>query len=118
MTDQAGGTARSLRLIRAAAFCSSFDRMAIAPMLVAISVDLGASLGQATLAATAYFLLYGAMQPVWGMLSDRLGRVTVIRLTLAGAALASVASAAAPSLGVLLLARACAGALFAGVIPT
>ncbi len=118
MTDQAGGTARSLRLIRAAAFCSAFDRMAIAPMLVAISVDLGASLAQVTLAATAYFLLYGAMQPVWGMLSDRLGRVSVIRLTLAGAAIASLASAAAPTLGVLLVARACAGALFSGVIPT
>jgi predicted MFS family arabinose efflux permease len=118
MTDQAGGTARSLRLIRGAAFCSAFDRMAIAPMLVAISVDLGVSLAQVTFAATAYFLLYGAMQPVWGMLSDRLGRVSVIRLTLAGAAVASLASAAAPTLGVLLVARACAGALFAGVIPT
>jgi predicted MFS family arabinose efflux permease len=118
MTDQAGGTARSLRLIRGAAFCSAFDRMAIAPMLVAISVDLGVSLAQVTFAATAYFLLYGAMQPVWGMLSDRLGRVSVIRLTLAGAAIASLASAAAPTLGVLLVARACAGALFAGVIPT
>ncbi len=118
MDDGAGGTARSLRLIRGAAFCSSFDRMSIAPMLVAISVDLGVSLAQVTLAATAYFLLYGAMQPVWGMLSDRLGRVPVIRLTLAGAAVASIASAVAPTLGVLLVARGCAGALFAGVIPT
>jgi predicted MFS family arabinose efflux permease len=39
-------------------------------------------------------------------------------MTLAGAAVASLASAAAPSLEVLLVARACAGALFAGVIPT
>jgi predicted MFS family arabinose efflux permease len=109
---------RPLRLIRGAAFCSSFDRMAIAPMLVAISDDFGASLAAVTFAATLYFLLYGAMQVVWGMLSDRLGRVNVIRLTLAGAAVASVASAVAPSLGVLLVARAFAGALFAGVIPT
>src|SRR5215210_472392 len=108
---------RPLRLIRGPAFCSSFDRMAIAPMLVAISDDLGESLAAATFAATLYFLLYGALQPVWGMLSDRLGRVSVIRLTLAAAAVASVASAVAPSLGVLLAARACAGAMFAGVIP-
>lgn len=112
------GEGRHLRLIRGAAFCSSFDRMSIAPMLVAISVDLGASLAAVTFAATLYFLLYGAMQPVWGILSDRLGRVRLIRLTLAGAAIASLASAAAPSLAVLLVARACAGALFAGVIPT
>jgi predicted MFS family arabinose efflux permease len=116
--DRAGESSRSLRLIRASAFCSAFDRMSIAPMLVAISRDLDASLAAVTFAATLYFLLYGAMQPVWGMLSDRLGRVSVIRLTLAGAALASAASAFAPTLGVLLVARAFAGALFAGVIPT
>jgi predicted MFS family arabinose efflux permease len=109
---------RPLRLIRGAAFCSSFDRMAIAPMLVAITADLDASLAAVTFAATLYYLLYGAMQPVWGILSDRLGRVNTIRLTLAGAAVASLASALAPTLGMLLVARACAGALFAGVIPT
>jgi predicted MFS family arabinose efflux permease len=116
--DQAGGSRSSLRLLQASSFTSAFDRMAIAPMLVAISGDLDVSLGQVTLVATAYYLLYGAMQPVWGLLSDRLGRVNVIRLTLAGAAVASAASALAPSLGVLVAARACAGALFAGVIPT
>ena len=118
MDDGAGGTPGSLRLIRGAAFCSAFDRMSIAPMLVAISEDLEVSLSRVTLAATAYFLLYGAMQPVWGMLSDRVGRVNVIRFTLVGAAAASVVSALAPTIGVLLVARACAGALFAGVIPT
>jgi predicted MFS family arabinose efflux permease len=115
--DRGGDSRSSLRLIGAASFTSAFDRMAIAPMLVAIARDLDASLGQVTLAATAYFLLYGAMQPAWGILSDRLGRVRVMRLTLAGAAVASAASALAPSLGLLLAARACAGALFAGVIP-
>jgi predicted MFS family arabinose efflux permease len=116
--DRAGDASRSLRLIKGAAFCASFDRMAIAPMLVAITADLDVSLAEVTFTATLYFLLYGALQPAWGILSDRLGRVNVIRLTLAGAAVASVASAAAPSLAVLLVARACAGALFAGVIPT
>lgn len=116
--DQGGDSRSALRLIQAAAFASTFDRMTIAPMLVAIARDLGTSLGRVTLAATAYFLMYGALQPVWGVLSDRLGRVNVIRLTLAGAAAASAASALAPSLGVLLAARACTGALFAGVIPT
>jgi predicted MFS family arabinose efflux permease len=57
------------------------------------------------------------MQPVWGMLSDRLGRVRVIRLTLLGAAVAGVLSAAAPNLAVLISARALAGGLFAAVIP-
>jgi predicted MFS family arabinose efflux permease len=116
--DRGGDSRRSLRLIQAASFTSSFDRMAIAPMLVAIARDLDTSLGRVTIAATAYFLLYGATQPAWGILSDRLGRTPVMRLTLAGAAVVSAASALAPSLGVLLVARALAGALFAGVIPT
>src|SRR5215208_7842760 len=87
-------------------------------MLLTIAAGLGASLAEVATVASAYYLMYGAMQPVWGVLSDRLGRVRVIRLTLAGAAIASVASAVAPSLGALLVARAGAGALFAGVIPT
>src|ERR671913_1344786 len=51
------------------------------------------------------------------MLSDRLGRVRVIRLTLFGAAVAGVLSAAAPNLAVLIAARSLAGGLFAAVIP-
>jgi predicted MFS family arabinose efflux permease len=51
------------------------------------------------------------------MLSDRLGRVRVIRLTLFGAAVAGILSAAAPNLTVLIAARALAGGLFAAVVP-
>src|SRR4028119_2233880 len=106
-----------LPLLQFAAFFSSFDRFAVAPMLVTISVALGASLAETTATASLYYLLYGGMQPVWGMLSDRLGRVRVIRLTLFGAAVAGVLSAFAPNLAVLVAARALAGGLFAAVIP-
>jgi predicted MFS family arabinose efflux permease len=51
------------------------------------------------------------------MLSDRIGRVRVMRLTLYGATVAGVVSALAPNLGVLVAARALAGGLFAAVIP-
>jgi predicted MFS family arabinose efflux permease len=106
-----------LRLLQLAAFFSSFDRFAVAPMLVTIAAALGASLAETAAIASVYYLLYGAMQPVWGMLSDRLGRVRVIRLTLFGAAVAGILSAAAPNLGVLIAARALAGGLFAAVVP-
>ena len=106
-----------MRLLQLAAFFSSFDRFAVAPMLVTIAASLGASLAETTATASLYYLLYGGMQPVWGMLSDRLGRVRVIRLTLFGAALAGMLSAAAPNLAILVLARALAGSLFAAVIP-
>jgi predicted MFS family arabinose efflux permease len=106
-----------LRLLQLAAFFSSFDRFVVAPMLLTIAAALGASLAEVAATASLYYLLYGGMQPVWGMLSDRLGRVRVMRLTLFGAAVAGVLSAAAPNLAVLVAARALAGGLFAAVIP-
>ncbi len=105
------------RLLQLAAFFSSFDRFAIAPMLLTIAASLGASLTEVAATASLYYLLYGLMQPVWGMLSDRLGRVRVMRLTLFGAAVAGVLSSLAPNLTVLIIARALAGGLFAAVIP-
>jgi predicted MFS family arabinose efflux permease len=105
------------RLLQLAAFLSSFDRFAIAPMLLTIAASLGASLTEVAATASLYYVLYGLMQPVWGMLSDRLGRVRVMRLTLFGAAVAGVVSSLAPNLTVLIIARALAGGLFAAVIP-
>jgi predicted MFS family arabinose efflux permease len=106
-----------LRLLHLAAFFSSFDRFAIAPMLLTIAFSLGASLTEVAATASLYYLLYGLMQPVWGMLSDKLGRVRVMRLTLFGAAFAGVLSSLAPNLTVLIVARALAGGFFAAVIP-
>jgi predicted MFS family arabinose efflux permease len=112
-SESSGG----LRLLQLAAFFSSFDRFVIAPMLLTIAASLGASLTEVAATASLYYLLYGLMQPVWGMLSDRLGRVRVMRLTLFGAAVAGILSSLAPNLTVLIIARALAGGLFAAVIP-
>src|SRR5215207_543269 len=106
-----------LQLLRAAAFVSTFDRFTIAPMLVTIAAALGVSLEQAAAAASVYFLLYGLMQPVWGMLSDSLGRVRVMRLALLAAVVPGLLSALAPNLAVLVVGRALAGGLFSAVIP-
>jgi predicted MFS family arabinose efflux permease len=106
-----------LRLLRAAAFLSAFDRFTIAPMLVTIAADLRVSLAEVAAAASLYFLLYGLMQPVWGMLSDRLGRVRVMRLALLGVVVPGFLSALAPNLATLVVGRALAGGLFAAVIP-
>jgi predicted MFS family arabinose efflux permease len=112
-----GSSRGGLRLLQLAAFFSSFDRFAVAPMLFTIAASLGTSLAGVAATASLYYLLYGGLQPVWGMLSDRLGRVRVMRLTLFGAVFAGVISALAPNLAVLAAARALAGGLFAAVIP-
>ena len=117
MKDDAAGLKGSLRLLQAAAFLSTFDRFTIAPMLVTIAAALDASLAEVAVAASLYFLLYGLMQPVWGLLSDRLGRVRVMRLALIGVLIPGLLSALAPNLMVLVVGRAFAGALFAAVIP-
>jgi len=106
-----------LRLLRAAAFLSTFDRFTIAPMLVTIAADLDVSLAEVAVAASAYYLLYGLMQPVWGAMSDRIGRVKVIRLTLVAALLPGLLSALAPGLATLVVGRALAGGLLAAIIP-
>lgn len=67
--------------------------------------------------ASVYYLVYGLMQPVWGLLSDRFGRLTVMRLGLGGAAAAGLASAFAPTLTSIIVARALSGAFFAAVFP-
>ena len=117
MEPDVAGLKGRLRLLRTAAFLSTFDRFAVAPMLVTIAADLEVSLAEVSAAASLYFLLYGLMQPVWGMLSDRLGRVRVIRLALLGALAPGLLSALAPNLLVLVAARAVTGGLFAAVIP-
>lgn len=106
-----------LRLLQLAALTSTCDRFSIAPLLVVIALDLGASLPAVAAIASGYFLAYGLMQPVWGMVSDRIGRVRVMRLALLGAAAAGIGSALAPDLLVLGMTRVVAGGCFAALIP-
>lgn len=95
-----------------------FDRGVIGPLLVAIALDFRVPLAAAASVATAYYIFYGGLQLVYGLLSDRLGRVLVMRIGLAGAAGAGILSTIAPTLGTLVAARAAAGGLAAAILPT
>ncbi|MDP9019210.1 MAG: MFS transporter [Actinomycetota bacterium] len=99
-------------------FISYGDRFAIAPLLVSISEDLGESLAATAAVASAYFLFYGLLQLVYGVLSDRVGRVRVLRWALVGTGLANLAAAAAPTLVTLVTAKAFAGAFAGAILPT
>jgi predicted MFS family arabinose efflux permease len=107
----------SLRLLQLTAVVSTLDRFAMPPMLVVIARDLGVPLSQIVHAAGAYFLAYGLMQPVWGMVSDRLGLVRTLRVTLLLAAAATTAAAFAGSVLMLGILRGLAGACFSAAIP-
>lgn len=70
----------------------------------------GSSQGAVQLSFSAYVVCYGALQLVYGPLSDRHGRRNVLMVGLALACLGSVLGALAPSLDALILARALQGA--------
>jgi predicted MFS family arabinose efflux permease len=106
-----------IRLLQTTAFVATFDRFAMPPMLVAIAADLGVPLARIVQAAGVYFLAYGLMQPVWGIVSDSLGRVRTMRLTLLGAAVATVVSAGVGSPLALAAARGVAGGFFGAAYP-
>jgi predicted MFS family arabinose efflux permease len=117
-TDTGTAAERSrLRLLQLAALTSSCDRFALPPMLVVIGIDLGEPLVAVVAVASAYFLAYGLMQPVWGLISDRIGRVRVMRVSLLGAAVAGIVSALAPNLLVFGVSRTVAAACVAALIP-
>ena len=107
----------TLRLLQLGSFSASVDRFSFAPVILVITLDLGAPLPAVALAATVYFQAYGAMQAVWALVSDRLGRVRTIRLALSLASVAGVLSAVAPDATWLLWSRGLAGACFAAAVP-
>ncbi|MBB5155582.1 MFS transporter [Saccharopolyspora phatthalungensis] len=100
-----------------ASLISNFDRFAVTPMLVLIALALHVPLAAVVTTASGYFLAYGLSQPLWGLLSDRFGRLPVIRGTLLGAAAAGLVSALAPNLTALIAARVVTGACMGAVVP-
>ena len=106
-----------LRALQAVNTVSSLDRSAVAPMLLVIAVDLHASVAAVTVAASLYYLSYGLLQPLWGVVSARLGTVRTLRVALGGAAVAGALSALAPGVGSLAVLRCIAGGFFGGAIP-
>lgn len=107
----------SLAVLFGLAFLVSVDLRIIAPVLPSIAASLGGTPGQIGLAMTAYSLAYGTGQLVYGSLSDRYGRIAVVRVAGLGFAICTALSAAAASTGQFIGARLLAGACAGAVIP-
>ncbi len=108
----------NVRLLSAGPFVTMVDRFAVAPVLIPIALEFRAPVGAVAIAATAYYFAYGLAQPFWGFASDRAGRIKIIRISLAAAAVACALSALAPNLNFLIGARILAGASVCAVLPT
>jgi predicted MFS family arabinose efflux permease len=85
---------------------------AVEPMLPRLASEFGASISSTATIISAYALAYAASQLVYGPLGDRFGKLRVVTLSLAGAALGCFACALAPDLGTLAAMRLLTG-LFA-----
>ncbi len=96
----------------------SLDGRTISPLLPAIAGSLGATAGEVGLSVTAYTLGYGLFQVIYGPLSDRHGRLRVIRVTALLFAVGSGLSALAGGLPEFIAARLFTGSLAAATIPT
>ncbi len=109
--------ARQLQLLCIASFASMAAMRACDPMLVVLSAEFGSSLGGASKVVSAYAVTYGVLQLFYGPLGDRIGKLQVVRWASLGCAVACALVALAPTLGLMVGARALMGAAAAGIIP-
>lgn len=100
-----------------AGFASALSLRATDPLLPVLAADLGVTLREAALLASAYTLPYAIMQLVLGPVGDAIGKIRLIRISLAVLTVGLALSALAPDYGSVLAARALAGGFAGGVIP-
>ncbi len=86
------------------------------PALPGLTQELGATMAQAQLTLTALLLAFGTSQLVWGPLSDRFGRRPILLLGLSAYVVASLGSAFAASMGVLIVWRTLQGAAMGAAV--
>ena len=107
----------ALALLFLLAFLVSVDLRIIAPVLPSISESLRATAGAVGLAMTSYTFAYGAGQLAYGPLSDRHGRVAVIRVAALGFSVCTAFSALCATTWQFVAVRLLAGVFAGAVIP-
>jgi predicted MFS family arabinose efflux permease len=103
-------------ILGCAGLISAADNWIAAPILPSIAAGFNVSIAQAAAILTAYMIPYGIMQPVHGYLSERWGRVWLLRRLLLGLALGTAGCALSRSLVVLCTFRFVTGFFAAGMI--
>jgi predicted MFS family arabinose efflux permease len=88
------------------------------PLLPMLAADFDVPIAVAGLSVTVFSLTYMVTAPLFGRLSDRIGRRRVLTCALLAFAAANLLTGSAASLPALLVARLLAGAAAAGVSPS
>ena len=86
------------------------------PALPGLTQELGAKMAQAQLTLTALLLAFGISQLIWGPLSDRFGRRPILLVGMTAYVLASLGSAFASSMDVLIVWRTLQGAAMGAAV--
>jgi predicted MFS family arabinose efflux permease len=106
-----------LTLLFILSFLVFVDVRILTPVLPSISDSLGSSAGAVGLAMTTYSFAYGMGQLIFGPLSDRAGRIAVVRVASIGFCVFTILSAITVTTWQFIGARLLAGAFAGGVIP-
>lgn len=112
-------TSSQLHVIVTLGFCglvSAADNWFVSPALPAIASGLNVAASAAAVILSAYLVPYGVLQPVCGTIGDRLGRLRVLRVIVAGLAIGTFLCALCPTLPFLIAARILTGCFAAGII--
>ncbi len=108
---------RLLAILATSCFVSSMSMRIIDPVVPDISRDLGVDPASVAMLASLYAFPYALAQPLLGAFGDAFGKARIIKIALAVLASCLAASAVAPTLGMLALARLIGGAAAGGIIP-
>lgn len=90
-------TSEQRRVVLTLGFCglvSAADNWFVSPALPAIAQTLAVAPSVVAVILTAYLVPYGALQPVCGAIGDRVGRVRLLRVIVAGLAVGAFLSSA------------------------
>lgn len=104
-------------LLSVAAFASAANMRVIDPLLVQLAQTFGVSVGEASIAATAFLFANGVFVLVHGPFGDRYGKMPVVAIACIASALCCGFAALATSLDMLALARFLTGVTSSAVIP-
>ncbi len=108
---------RHLQLLGLAGFASMASMSICDPMLVVLGEEFQVSTGEASAVVSAYAVVYGIAQFLYGPLGDRVGKLRVVSLAVLACAVFSAITALSIHFQMLVILRGCMGAAAAGVIP-